>query len=924
MSRTFFALLGFASVFLAIQARSVVPVPSDVWKPDNTSMKDWEDCNGMSCEKWHRVQRKMLQFMATSAAADGLQFDVTKMNESIVNSGENRLEDCIILTEEQVDELLELQKNEFFNGTDHQRQKRTIRKGAFSRWSLPIHWKFDGNHNAAEQKQVRSTLQHWTEQTCVRFNELGVHDPFDDNYIIFTRRPNGCYSYIGKVNLFPQLLNLRPSCFEDFGTPVHEVGHALGLWHEQQRPDRDAHIRILYQNLDFYKSQFVKRPVDEDTSVPYDIGSRNGRSNTMETLNPLYQNNIGQRVGLSFLTSKLINFAYCNATCKTKLPQPCQREGYQDPNRCDRCRCPDGFSGTYCRDVAPPVNANCGGKVVATYSPQAIKSPGFDSAKHYENKQECNWLITAPVNHRVELRFEDDFGLYSHTQGQCYHWVEVHNSKHFGSPGPRFCGRSRPQRTVTSETNEMMIVFRSNYSTHWNAERRGFKANFLAVPLPGVPRIPNLSSPSQKTTTPAPPTTTTTNPFNTMCGPVDLAFLIDSSGSIGKVNWPKILNFMKMFSSKLTVSPDRARISVISFGNDATLHFRLDSHTTLKSTEDAIDQIRWKDQWTNTGAALRVIKNDVFKWEHGDRSNAPNVAVLITDGPSNKDSWQTVPNAESARNAGIKIFAVGVGSQVDPVEMKGITGSKDRMTYVWDFDEMLKESTMKTLYSKICSLTSTSGIKTTTNSPVTTTTTKPQTGEPFRWQCDFEGSSGEGSTCDMVQSKEDNFDWTLKTGATPSRPTGPDSAHSGKYYIYIETSNPRRYGDRAVMLLPKLARGGHVCVRFNYHMFGFHINELQLAKRSSSGHLNKVWSMVGEKGNRWLHAVVDVELSSLEKFSIRRRSGQKGDETAKPVEFVRQLVESARSTESASSIKSARSIEFCEIDRIWIKLKIAL
>ena len=58
-------------------------------------------------------------------------------------------------------------------------------------------------------------------------------------------------------------------------------------------------------------------------------------------------------------------------------------------------------------------------------------------------------------------------------------------------------------------------------------------------------------------------------------------------------------------------------------------------------------------------------------------------------------------------------------------------------------------------------------------------------------------------------------------------------------------------------------------------------------------------------------------------FSIRRRSGQKGDETAKPVEFARQLVESASSTESASSIKSARSIEFCEIDRVWIKLKIA-
>ena len=59
------------------QARSVVPVPSEVWKPDNTSMEDWVDCHGMPCENWHRVQHKMLQFTATSAAADGLQFDVT-------------------------------------------------------------------------------------------------------------------------------------------------------------------------------------------------------------------------------------------------------------------------------------------------------------------------------------------------------------------------------------------------------------------------------------------------------------------------------------------------------------------------------------------------------------------------------------------------------------------------------------------------------------------------------------------------------------------------------------------------------------------------------------------------------------------------------------------------------------------------------
>ena len=43
---------------------------------------------------------------------------------------------------------------------------------------------------------------------------------------------------------------------------------------------------------------------------------------------------------------------------------------------------------------------------------------------------------------------------------------------------------------------------------------------------------------------------------------------------------------------------------------------------------------------------------------------------------------------------------------------------------------------------------------------------------------------------------------------------------------------------------------------------------------------------------------------------MRRLSGKNGDETAKPVESSRQLVESAR------SVYIARSIEFCDIDRV--------
>lgn len=42
--------------------------------------------------------------------------------------------------------------------------------------------------------------------------------------------------------------------------------------------------------------------------------------------------------------------------CRGAPLQPCQHGGYQDPNSCDRCKCPDGFSGPYCQNVAPSKN----------------------------------------------------------------------------------------------------------------------------------------------------------------------------------------------------------------------------------------------------------------------------------------------------------------------------------------------------------------------------------------------------------------------------------------------------------------------------------------------------------------------------------------------------------------------------------------
>ncbi len=56
----------------------------------------------------------------------------------------------------------------------------------------------------------------------------------------------------------------------------HEIGHALGLYHEQSRPDRDSYVNVLTNNINPAAiSNFDKGTAyDIQTyNIPYDYGS---------------------------------------------------------------------------------------------------------------------------------------------------------------------------------------------------------------------------------------------------------------------------------------------------------------------------------------------------------------------------------------------------------------------------------------------------------------------------------------------------------------------------------------------------------------------------------------------------------------------------------------------------------------------------
>lgn len=72
----------------------------------------------------------------------------------------------------------------------------------------------------------------------------------DTNYIVITNSNSGCWSSVGKQG-GRQSVNLQGNmCLRNqIGTAIHELMHALGFTHEQNRYERDDYVEILWENI---------------------------------------------------------------------------------------------------------------------------------------------------------------------------------------------------------------------------------------------------------------------------------------------------------------------------------------------------------------------------------------------------------------------------------------------------------------------------------------------------------------------------------------------------------------------------------------------------------------------------------------------------------------------------------------------------
>ncbi|XP_035379815.1 matrilin-4 isoform X5 [Electrophorus electricus] len=146
---------------------------------------------------------------------------------------------------------------------------------------------------------------------------------------------------------------------------------------------------------------------------------------------------------------------------------------------------------------------------------------------------------------------------------------------------------------------------------------------------------------------------------------IDLVLVIDGSKSVRPQNFELVKQFVNQVVERLDVSARGTRVGLIQYSSRVRTEFPLSMYQTKDEIKAAVMKVEYMEKGTMTGLALKHMVENSFSEAEGARAaskNIPRVGLVFTDGRSQDDITEW---AKKAKDAGITMYAVGVGKAVE-------------------------------------------------------------------------------------------------------------------------------------------------------------------------------------------------------------------------------------------------------------------